>query len=97
MGAWEMLLCKLGARSAEDISGMIVITFETDPEGHVRRQTKVTTLNIKGLDGQLETRNITQIRARCLRPGPTRETAIKYARSTTVHGVRCASRLTTEG
>ena len=39
----------LRARSAEDISGTIDITFETDPAGHVWRQTKITTLiNMKG-------------------------------------------------
>jgi hypothetical protein len=49
-------------RSAEHISGTIDITFETDAAGHVRRQTKVTTLrNIKGaLNGQPETRTSTE-------------------------------------
>jgi len=50
----------LHARAAEDVSGTIAITFETDPVGHVRRQTKVTTLHIKGRDGQIETRTTTE-------------------------------------
>jgi hypothetical protein len=62
----------LSARSAEDISGTIAITFEADPAGQVRRQTKVTTLNIKEPDGRLETRTVTQTLNRRLvsRPGP---------------------------
>ena len=50
----------LKARSTEDVSGTIAITFETNPAGHVRRQTKVTTLRFKGPDGQLKTRTVTE-------------------------------------
>jgi hypothetical protein len=50
----------LHARSAETVSGTIAITFETDPTGRVRRQTKVMTLNIKTADGGVETRTTTE-------------------------------------
>jgi len=51
----------LRARSGEDISGTIDITFETDAAGHVRRRIKVTTLkNMKGFNGQLETQTSTE-------------------------------------
>jgi hypothetical protein len=50
----------LRARSAEDVSGTIAVTFEVDARGHVGRQTKVTTVNIKGPNGRLETRTVTQ-------------------------------------
>ncbi len=56
----------LAARVTEDISGTIVITFETDAAGRVRRQTKVTTLTIKRADGQTETRMATAILERRL-------------------------------
>lgn len=61
----------LHARSAEDISGTIAITFETDPAGHVRRRTKVTTLNITGADGRRETQTVTETLERRLVSGPT--------------------------
>ena len=50
----------LRARSAEEISGTIAVTFEIDAGGHVGRQTKVITENVKGPNGQLETRTVTQ-------------------------------------
>jgi hypothetical protein len=50
----------LHARSAEAVSGTIAITFETDSTGRVRRQTKVTRLSIKGKDGGVETRTVTE-------------------------------------
>jgi hypothetical protein len=50
----------LRARSAEDISGTIAVTFEIDSRGHVGRQTKVITVNTKGPNGRLETRTVTQ-------------------------------------
>ncbi|MFI4933390.1 MAG: hypothetical protein ACHP7N_02120 [Caulobacterales bacterium] len=51
----------LRARSNEDISGTIDITFETDPAGHVLRQTKVTTLNnMRGFMGRPEIRTSTE-------------------------------------
>ncbi len=61
----------LHARSAENISGTITITFETDPAGHVRRRTKVTTLKIAGSDRGLETQTVTETLERRLasRPG----------------------------
>ncbi len=59
----------LRARSAEEISGTIAITFEINAGGHVGRQTKVVTVNIKGPNGQLETRTVTQtLEARLVSP-----------------------------
>ena len=50
----------LNARATEDVAGTIAITFETDPVGHVWRQTKVTKLHIKAREGQIETRTTTE-------------------------------------
>jgi hypothetical protein len=50
----------LRASSGEDISGTVTVTFEVDAGGHARRQTKVITMNIKGPNGRLETRIVTQ-------------------------------------
>ncbi len=50
----------LRAHSADEISGTIAVTFEIDAGGHVKRQTKVVTLSIKGPDGRLRTRTATQ-------------------------------------
>jgi hypothetical protein len=50
----------LRARSTEDISGTIAVTFEIDAHGHLRRQTKVIVVNIKGPDARLETRTVTE-------------------------------------
>jgi hypothetical protein len=50
----------LRARSAEDVSGTIAVTFEIDAGGNVRRQTKVITVNVKGPNGRLETRTVIQ-------------------------------------
>jgi len=50
----------LRARSAEEISGTIAVTFEINAGGHVGRQTKVITVTIKGPNGRLETRTVTQ-------------------------------------
>jgi hypothetical protein len=61
----------LHARSAEYISGAITMTFETDPTGHVRRRTKVTTLNITGPDGRLETQTVTETLERRLVSRPS--------------------------
>jgi hypothetical protein len=58
------------ARAAERISGTIDITFETDPSGRVRRRTKVMKLNVKGVDGRLETRTVTESLERRPLSGP---------------------------
>jgi hypothetical protein len=50
----------LQARSSEPISGTIAITFEIDPAGHVRKRTRVTTLNINWPDGQPDTKTTTE-------------------------------------
>jgi hypothetical protein len=63
----------LRARSSEDISGTIDITFETDLAGHVWRQTKITTLdNMRGYMGRSEIRTSTETLERRLivEPGP---------------------------
>lgn len=50
----------LRKRSAEAVSGTISVAFETDSAGNVRRRTKVTKLDIKGVDGQTETETTTE-------------------------------------
>jgi len=50
----------LEARSTEVISGSIVIDFESDYDGRIRRQTKTLTTNIRGPDGVTNTRTVTQ-------------------------------------
>lgn len=50
----------LHARSAEEISGKITVTFEVDAFGHAQRQTKVTVVNMKWPDGLLKTRTVSQ-------------------------------------
>jgi len=50
----------LRARSAEQISGTIIISFDTDSAGQVRRRTKITRLEIKGADGKSETQTVTE-------------------------------------
>jgi hypothetical protein len=62
----------LRAHSAEDISGTIAVTFDIDAQGHVRRQTKVITLNIKETSGRLKTRTVTQTLERRLVSRPPR-------------------------
>ena len=58
----------LRARSAEDISGTIAVTFDIDAGGHAQRQTKVITVNIKGPDGRLVKRIVTQTLERRSQP-----------------------------
>jgi hypothetical protein len=50
----------LRARSAEQISGTITITFDTDVDGGLRRRTKVTELEIRKPDGVVETSTATE-------------------------------------
>jgi hypothetical protein len=47
-------------RAAEIVSGTISIVFNTDPDGNVRRRTKVTKLEIKHPDGRTETQSVTE-------------------------------------
>jgi hypothetical protein len=54
----------LRARSAETISGTIIITFDTDSAGEVRRRTRVTKLEIKGPGQRVETQTVTETRER---------------------------------
>jgi hypothetical protein len=56
----------LRERTMETVSGTISVTFETDSAGNVRRRTKVTKLDIKRSDGQLETETVTEILERRL-------------------------------
>lgn len=48
------------ARSDEDISGTITVTFDMDAAGLLRQRTKVTRLDIRTPDGRLETRISTE-------------------------------------
>lgn len=50
----------LRERAAEIVSGTISVVFDTDPDGNVRRRTKVTKLDIKRPDGRTETQSITE-------------------------------------
>jgi hypothetical protein len=50
----------LQGRAGEIISGTISVTFETDPDGNVRRRAKVTKLDIKRPDGRSETQTVTE-------------------------------------
>ena len=56
----------IGGRAREKISGTILVTFETDPAGNVRRRTKVTRLNITGADGRSGTESVTETLSRRL-------------------------------
>jgi hypothetical protein len=56
----------LRARSAEQISGTITITFDTDASGSVRQRMKVTKLEIRKPDGVVETSMATEILGRNL-------------------------------
>jgi hypothetical protein len=58
----------VGARSTEEISGTITMTFETDADGGVRRRTKVTELEIRKPDGVVETSTATETLERRLLP-----------------------------
>jgi hypothetical protein len=50
----------LHEREGEVVSGTILVAFETDPAGNVRRRTKVTKLDIKRPDGRSETQTVTE-------------------------------------
>jgi len=50
----------LKTHATDDVSGTIAVSFEIDSQGRVRRQTKVTTVNVKEQAGRLETRTVTQ-------------------------------------
>jgi hypothetical protein len=50
----------LHERAAEIVSGTISVVFDTDPDGNVRRRTKVTKLDIKRPDGRTETQSVTE-------------------------------------
>ena len=54
--------------AAEQISGTITITFETDANGSVRRRTKVTKLEIRKPDEVVETSTATETLERRLQP-----------------------------
>jgi len=62
----------LRARSAETLSGTIMITFETDSTGEVRRRTRVKTLEIKGPGPRIEKLTVTETveRRRVSKPAP---------------------------
>lgn len=50
----------LAERARESASGTILVTFDTDPAGGVRRRTTVTKIEIKGQDGRSETQTVTE-------------------------------------
>ena len=50
----------LRERAGEVVAGTISVAIETDSTGDVRRRTKVTKLDIKGLDGHSETQTVTE-------------------------------------
>ena len=50
----------LRARSTEQISGTIAISFETDPTGQVRRRTKITRIEIRESNGKSGAHTITE-------------------------------------
>lgn len=50
----------LSARSAEEISGTITVTFETDRAGSVRQRTTITNLKIKSSGGKIEAQTVTE-------------------------------------
>jgi hypothetical protein len=50
----------LHEHAAEIVSGTISVVFDTDPDGNVRRRTKVTKLDIKRPDGRTETQSVTE-------------------------------------
>ena len=50
----------LHEHAAEIVSGTISVVFDTDPDGNVRRRTKVTKLDIKHPDGRTETQSVTE-------------------------------------
>jgi hypothetical protein len=59
----------LRERAAEDVSGTISVTFDTDSAGNVQRRTKVTKLEIKRADGQSESQTATETVERRLTSG----------------------------
>jgi len=50
----------LRERVAEEVSGTMTVTFETDSAGFVKRRTKVVTLQIRSADDRAETRTTTE-------------------------------------
>jgi hypothetical protein len=50
----------LHEHAVEIVSGTISVVFDTDPDGKVRRRTKVTKLDIKRPDGRKETQSVTE-------------------------------------
>jgi hypothetical protein len=61
MNAPVSLEAALRKRAQEAVSGTVSVTFDTDPEGNVRRRTTITRVEIKGADGRSETRTTSQI------------------------------------
>ena len=58
----------LRQRATETVSGTIAVAFETNSAGTVQRRTKVTKLEIKLPDGQLETKDTAETLERRLIP-----------------------------
>lgn len=60
------LAAALDNHAKDGITGTISVTFNTDPEGNVRRRTKITDLQITKTDGTTTTRKTTQVLERRL-------------------------------
>jgi hypothetical protein len=50
----------LHEHEADIVSGTISVVFDTDPDGNVRRRTRITKLDIKRPDGTTETQSVTE-------------------------------------
>lgn len=60
-------------RAKEDVSGTILVTFNTDSAGKIRWRTEVTKIETKGPGGRSETQTVTETVERL--PAPTMESA----------------------
>lgn len=50
----------LRARANDSVSGTVMLTFDTDPDGNLRSRTKVTKVETVGPDGKTEIRTVTE-------------------------------------
>jgi hypothetical protein len=62
----------LRARAKTTVSGTVVVTFDVDPTGNVRRKTAVTQVDLKDADGSEKSRTSTQTIDRTLISSPSR-------------------------
>lgn len=59
----------LGERAKDAVSGTISVTFDTDPDGHIRSRTRVTQVETRRPDGGTESRTMTETVERRPVPG----------------------------